>query len=192
MLKLVLILTTFYDTADMNIKGQIFMLYYTSKPKTMDTCRNQQILLRSFLLTFLFQKIYVKKCFPLDIYSIVNHVPTLRCLIKGNVLISGEGWQIFWPQARCLIRLFSSSSCSSSSAIYQFPSSDWKYFLLTDWNIFLFLIGIFSFFELEYFPFSNWNIFFFLIRIFSFFELEYFPFSNWNIFLSRIGIFSFF
>ena len=46
-----------------------------------------------------------------------------------------------WPWARShgLIRLFLSSSCSSSSssAISQFPSSNWKYFL--------FVIGIFSF-----------------------------------------------
>ena len=31
--------------------------------------------IKIYLLTFLFQKIYVKKCFPLDLYSIVNHVP---------------------------------------------------------------------------------------------------------------------
>ena len=51
-------------------------------------------------------------------------------------------------------------------------------------NIFLSLIGIFSFFYLEYFPFSNQNIFLFLIGMVSFFYLEYFPFF--------IGIFSFF
>ena len=44
----------------------------------------------------------------------------------------------FGPQARSrgLIRLFSfsSCSCSSCSAISQFPSSNWKYFLFSNWK----------------------------------------------------------
>ena len=52
------------------------------------------------------------------------------------------------------------------------------------YSLFLFLIGIFEYilpFLIEYFPFSNWNIFLFLIGKFSFFQLQYFTFSNLNI-----------
>ena len=43
-----------------------------------------------------------------------------------------------------LIRLFLSSPCSST--ISQFTRSDWKHFPFSNWNIFLSLIGISSFF----------------------------------------------
>ena len=80
-------------------------------------------------------------------------------------------------------------SCCSSSAISQFTNSNGI--------VFLFLIGIFSFFQLVYFPFligifsfSNWNIFIFLVGIFSSFQLNFFSyyFSIW----SSLGIFSLF
>ena len=55
-----------------------------------------------------------------------------------------------------------------------------KYFPFSNWNIFLFLIGRFSFFWLEYSHLSNWNISIFLIGIFSFLQLEPFSFSSFN------------
>ena len=61
--------------------------------------------------------------------------------------VKNQNSQICWPRAcTCgLIRLFLSTCCSSSAAISQFTSSDWKYFPFPNWNIFLFLIRIVSF-----------------------------------------------
>ena len=75
---------------------------------------------------------------------------------------------IFWPRVRC-----SRSDMSCFCLLLPFLNLQAQIR-----NIFLFLIGIFSFFLLEYFPFSNWNNFLFLIRIIL---VGIFSFSIWNL-----------
>ena len=62
-----------------------------------------------------------------------------------------------------------------------------EYFIFSNLNFFLSLLGIFPF-NWNFFPFSNWNIFLFLIGIFHIFKKI--PYSNWNVFFFPIGIYS--
>ena len=61
----------------------------------------------------------------------------------------------FWPRAHSRGPICLLNFVRFCSALSQFTCSDRKYFPFSNWNIFLSLVGIFSFFSLEYFPFSD-------------------------------------